>query len=110
MMWCKRCQEYFEGNVHLCPGEQLQQKDQALDSFVSQMRYRLHIGQHRYGSADRRQLYWKRLLLETAAFKRTGNAEHLYNIANYCLLESLTPSHPKYHVDSKVESVTRGKL
>jgi|SRR5580658_213976 hypothetical protein len=110
MMWCKRCQEYFESNLHLCPGEKLRQKDALLDSFVAQCRARLHVGQYRYGSPDRSAQYHRRLLLEVKAYNKTGNAEHLYNIANYCLLESIAPGHPKHHINPLVESVTRGKL
>lgn len=84
-------------------------KEQFKD-FAQRMINRLIQGQARYGSPKREQQYYKRLELEIKAYKKNGNAEHLYNIANYCVLESMTPAHPKFHFDSSVDSVTRSKF
>lgn len=74
--------------------------------FVQGMMNRLIVGHWRHNSPDRRKRYLSRLKAELAEYKRTGNAEHLYNIANYALLESIAPEHGKFHYDDKVESVT----
>lgn len=53
--------------------------------------------------------YMTRLGLELQAYRRTGNTEHLYNIANYAHLEAYAPENGKFHYDDKAESVTREK-
>lgn len=78
--------------------------------FLQSMANRLAQGFARYGGPDQHKLYFTRMQMEIKAYKKTGNMEHLYNIANYCLLESMTPENPKFHYDDKVDSVTRGKL
>lgn len=76
-------------------------------AFVQGMLNRLMVGELRYGAPNRRQKYASRMYKEVAAYKRTGNAEHLINIANYCILEWMCPEHPKHHFDATVDSVTR---
>lgn len=76
-------------------------------AFVQGMLNRILVGELRYGSPHKRQKYMSRLLKETLAYKRSGNAEHLINIANYCILEWMCPEHPKHHFDNTVESATR---
>jgi hypothetical protein len=78
--------------------------------FVQQCVNRLIFAQYRYGSPNARQRYLSRLDLEVKAYKKTGNREHLLNIANYAWLESEAPQHSKYHHDAGVESVTRGEF
>lgn len=78
--------------------------------FVQQMANRLMQGFCRYGPADKHQMYMTRIEMEMKHYKRTGNAESLINIANYCLLETLEPENKKFHFDNKAESVTRGKI
>jgi hypothetical protein len=77
--------------------------------FAQRMANRLVVGTIRYDLPDRRKRYLTRLELEVKAYKRTGNAEHLYNAANYCVLESVAPQHPRFHHDGSAPSVTRGK-
>ncbi len=49
-----------------------------------------------------------RLGLELRAYRRSGNREHLLNIANYAYLESQAPENRNFHWDNRAESVTRG--
>jgi len=81
-----------------------------LKEFLQKMTNRLGFGEAQYGKAQRRQCYMTRLGKEYAAYKKTGNAEHLYNIANYAYLESIAPENPKFHEDNTVSSVTRASL
>ncbi len=74
------------------------------------MSMRLCQGHARYGLPKTEKLYIKRIRLELKAYRETGNCEHLYNIANYCWLESEAPSNPKFHLDTSVDSVTRGRV
>ena len=48
-----------------------------------------------------------RLVMETKAYRRSGNREHLLNIANYAYLESICPENPKFHFDPEAKSATR---
>lgn len=76
--------------------------------FVQRMANRLMQGSARYGTEVRREhRYLTRMTVELKAYKRTGNAEHLHNIANYCVLESIAPEHARFHFDAGVESVAR---
>jgi len=75
--------------------------------FVQQQVYRLANGEAQYGKPDSRKKYMKRLGLELKAYRRTGNREHLLNIANYAWLESQAPENKKFHWDNSVDSVTR---
>ena len=78
--------------------------------FVQAQANRLAFGRARYGvpASDRR--YHKRGGLERSAYRRTGNREHLLNIANYAWLESFAPENKKFHWDNSVDSVTREEL
>lgn len=75
--------------------------------FAQAMLSRIFVGEVRYGVAHRRKRYLDRLEKEVAAYRRTGNLEHLFNAANYCVLECIAPQHPKHHLDATVDSVTR---
>ncbi len=75
--------------------------------FAQAMLNRLFVGEVRYGPGKKEQKYLTRLIKELKAYKKTGNAEQLINIANYCILEWMTPEHPKHHFNPAVESVTR---
>ncbi len=75
--------------------------------FVQKMANRILQGYTRYGGPDKSQKYMTRLRLELRAYKKTGNMEHLYNIANYAHLESIAPENKKFHYDDKADSVTR---
>lgn len=78
--------------------------------FVQRMANRIAVGQLRYGKADASKKYLTRLKLELKEYSRTGNAEHLFNIANYCYLESIAPEHKKPHFDPYKGSATRDKI
>lgn len=78
--------------------------------FVQQMANRLMVGGCRYGAPQSKQRYWSRLKAELKAYEKTGNMEHLVNIANYCLLERIAPEHPQAHFNNMVESVTRHRF
>ncbi len=69
---------------------------------------RLSQGECRYGPGSAHQKYHTRLKLEMRAYNKTGNEEHLLNIANYCFLEANFPEHKKHHYDPYVDSATRG--
>lgn len=71
---------------------------------------RIDVGHLRYGVPERRKRYMTRLKLEVKAYIKTGNIEHLFNAANYCALESMTPEHKNFHENIYVDSVTRGKV
>jgi hypothetical protein len=64
-------------------------------------------GEYRYGPGNREQRYSTRLLREIGAYIKTGNKEHLINVSNYCILESIYPEHENHHYNDEVESVTR---
>ena len=82
---------------------------QVFKMFIKAMFNRLLVGQFRYGLPNRRKGYHTHLDIECKAYHNTGNAEHLINIANYCVLEWTAPGHPKHHFNPAVESVTRTK-
>lgn len=71
---------------------------------------RLGVGVLQYGPASRTQHYAARADVELAAYMRTGNQEHLINVANYCFLEIQAPSVKGAYMDDTVGSVTRGKF
>ena len=79
--------------------------------FVQQQANRLGYGYPQYeapnGGPHKIQKYFSRLQKEAKAYKRSGNAEHLRNIANYAWLESMAPENPRFHWDDSIDSVTR---
>ena len=77
--------------------------------FAQLMVNRLLVGWVRYGF-DRKFRYMTCLEKEVKAYRRTGNAEHLVNAANYAYMEYYKPENPKNHHDNTVGSVTRGKV
>jgi hypothetical protein len=81
--------------------------------FVQHQVNRLAFGYAQYeiktGGPCREARYMKRLGLELRAYRRTGNREHLVNIANYAWLESQAPENKRFHWDATVGSATRGK-
>lgn len=78
--------------------------------FLQKMVNRLIVGHERYGPPDKKKKYLKRIELELRAYKRSGNLEHLVNMANYCFLEHEAPQNSKAHEDKYASSVTRGVL
>ncbi len=84
--------------------------EQGFKSFIQGMANRIAQGHARYGHPKVEKKYLTRLKLEVKAYQKSGNQEHLINVANYCFLESLEPEHKKSHFDSSIDSATRGKL
>ena len=76
-------------------------------SFLQKVANRRMQGQSRYGDPHAGRLYLTRLAAELKAYRKTGNAEHLLNIAVYAHLEMEAPEHPRAHLDATVVSVTR---
>jgi hypothetical protein len=69
------------------------------------------VGGLRYGDRPKTsQRYMSRMGKELAAYRKTGNVEHLFNIANYAFLESVTPEHKHQHLNPGAESVTRADM
>lgn len=79
-------------------------------NFLNMMSKRIAQGHARYGPPKADKMYIKRLKMELKEYTKTGNLEHLVNCSNYCWLESVAPSNPRFHHDSTVDSVTRGKV
>lgn len=67
-------------------------------AFAQAMANRLMCGDTRYGVPDAGQLYLDKLKRELKAYEDTGNQEHLFNVANYCLLETHWPQHERSHL------------
>lgn len=82
----------------------------AYKQFLQKMANRICVGHFQYGAPDRKKMYMTRIEKELAAYKKTGNQEHLINIANYCFLETECPENWLNHFDHSVPSVTRGKV
>jgi hypothetical protein len=82
----------------------------AFKEFIQKMANRLAQGHARYGPPERRRMYMTRLELEVKAYRKTGNSEHLYNIANYAHLEAYVPENMKFHHDSSADSATRREV
>lgn len=78
--------------------------------FLQLMMNRRTVGFLHYGPINYKQKYLTRMIKELEAYKKTGNAEQLINIANYAFLEWHAPENRKYHFDNHADSVTRGKI
>lgn len=82
--------------------------------FLQGMLDRMAVGEMRYERGRRREsrpTWVLRMNLELEAYMTTGNAEHLFNLANYAMREYLgPPEHPRQHHDPHVDSATRGKV
>ena len=86
------------------------QKSRPFQDFIQKMANRIIQGHYRYGHPNKDQNYMTRIGLELKAYRYYGNIEQLYNIANYCWLESQAPENSKFHCDTAALSVTRFKL
>lgn len=79
--------------------------------WLQAMASRRWVGELRYEKGRgpiRRQKYLTRLKREVEAYEKTGNVEHLINVANYAFLENEKPERPGgCHWDAMVESVAR---
>lgn len=71
---------------------------------------RMYVGNIRYGDGSKKQRYMSRMETEMAAYRKSGNGEHLFNIVNYAFLEWIFPENSSFHVDTNAESATRSKF
>ena len=76
------------------------------------MANRLIMGNYRYdkGYPIKRAKFLTRLKLEIEEYEKSGNQEHLINIANYAFLEMEAPEHKNSHFKEVDFSVTRSKI
>ena len=81
--------------------------EKTFQRFLQMQANRVMQGHCRYGPPDSAKGYMTRMSRELDAYERTGNKEHLINIAVYCHLEDIAPEHPTPHLDTSVGSVTR---
>lgn len=79
----------------------------AFSDFIQSMANRIGFGSVRYDPPSSDQQYMHLIQKEFRAYKRTGNCEHLYNIANYCYLETVAPGNKKFHFKADVKSIRR---
>jgi hypothetical protein len=78
--------------------------------FVQGIVNRRTVGYLRYGPNSRHQRFMSRLAEELKAYRKTGNMEHLFNIAVYAYLESDKPENKRFHYEPRAESATRIKF
>jgi hypothetical protein len=78
-----------------------------LEKTLKTIAYHFIQGYIRYGPQHVGLLYLSRLEKELKVYKRTGNYEHLINVAVYVILERIAPEHPKHHYDPYSDSITR---
>lgn len=78
--------------------------------FIQKMANRWLQGHTRFGLPGREWRYMSRLEKELKAYKRTGNVEHLFNIANYAGLEMQAPENPLCHFNANASSATRHSI
>ena len=83
---------------------------QGFKQFLQNMADRYMVGGVRYGKPANIRKYLSRLKTELKSYEKTGNIEHLLNVANYAFLESHAPERKKVHHDPTVDSVTRKKF
>ena len=95
--------------VQLWCSDKIKLDSKPLFVFLQQIINRALQGHCRYGSLNKAQRYMHRLELELKEYKKTGNNEHLLNVAVYCWLESMAPENKRFHFDATVDSATRGK-
>lgn len=79
-------------------------KTQWSDDFEQLMRNRLPMGAFRYGTFEEQSAIRHDNLgsieQHLAAYRTSGNAEHLVDIANLALVEFRLPSNPRFHFAS----------
>lgn len=78
-----------------------------LQRFIRLQAAALIQGEYRYCNYRNPNLFLTRLIKELEAYKKSGNKEHLINVCNYAILESIEPEHPNHHYNDEVESITR---
>ena len=89
------------------PLEMGKEKKQWFRVFAQSLVNRLIVGELRYGPGSKKQKYLTRLIKTIEVYKSTGNAEYLFDIANYAFLEFIFPEHPKHHFNPEAQSATR---
>jgi hypothetical protein len=80
--------------------------EREFSQFLQRMAARRDQGHAAYGTSRATKRYLSRLGRELDAYKRTGNQEHLLNVAVYAWLESVRPEREETHFDPAVASVT----
>ena len=79
-------------------------KTEWCEEFEMLMRNRLLVGRFRYGKmADPEKGNFEipeNIILRVRAYQRTGNLEHLVDVANLALVEFRHSKHPKKHFSS----------
>lgn len=79
-------------------------------AFLQLQANRFAQGHYRYGAPRKSKRYMTRLSIELKAYRKTGNIEHLANIAVYAGLELQAPEHRGQHFDAFAASATRGTV
>ena len=81
------------------------------EHFLQLLVNRRVVGGLRYPDPPRKsRRYMSRMRQELRAYARTGNFEHLLNIAVYTFLESVAPENKQFFFDNTVESATRDEF
>ena len=84
-------------------------KTEWCQKFIDLMRNRLIMGFFRYGPAinDNSTSYSRidSIRQRLSLYESDGNAEHLVDIANICLVEFLNESHPKFHWNAQDDGI-----
>lgn len=96
--------------VHDRPvGDKAWNRDEATSSqwcpeFEQLMRNRILVGAYRYGDMrDQNKGKFDQVgsaIKRLQRYKESGNAEHLVDAANLCLVEFRHPNHPDYHFEA----------
>jgi len=98
-------------NFGMAKSEQMPNKDELIETewshqFEQLMKNRLIMGAFRYGvivdgsklKGTKRTEY---IQVKLEQYKVDGNAEHLVDIANFCLVEFREENHPHFHFSAK---------
>lgn len=90
------------------------EKSEWSSSFEKLMRNRLIMGAIRYGRINaRKKKKYNRvdsIRQRLDLYEETGNAEHLVDIANLCMLEFEEPNHPNFHWKAQDDSIHTEEL
>ena len=105
---CKRLNSKYIPPVHSIQFRQLT-KSQWCPEFERLMRNRLLMGNYRYAPIDNPDKgdydLIASLLTRQRTYQRTGNLEHLVDMANMCLLEFMHSRHPRRHFKSNDDTL-----
>jgi hypothetical protein len=97
-------------SLHKVPDLALLEKLQWDPEFENWQRNRLIMASFRYNTfEENEQQKGKHYFIEAAydklsLYQRTGNIEHLVDLANYCMLEKCFGNHPKKHFRAQDDS------